>query len=81
VKETAASRITKSASGGSNNLFILRLKQKYNSCKLGHTNLIPWIAGSGQIPLAGGRGEKMLTSGISEQQEENSMIFPRLPLL
>jgi hypothetical protein len=25
---------------------------------LGHTNLIPWIAGSSQIPLVGGRGKK-----------------------
>jgi hypothetical protein len=25
--------------------------------------------------------EKNATSGISEEQEENSMIFPRLPLL
>jgi hypothetical protein len=48
----------------------------------GHTNLIPWIVGSGKIPLLGGREKiKMPTSlsGISEQQEENCMIFPRLP--
>jgi hypothetical protein len=28
-----------------------------------------------------GKKIKTPTSGISEQQEENSMIFPRLPLL
>jgi hypothetical protein len=37
---------------------------------------------SGHFPRLGGREEnKNVTSGISEQQEENSMIFPRLPLL
>jgi hypothetical protein len=31
--------------------------------------------GSGKIPLVGGNGKKMLTSGISEQQEENSVTL------
>jgi tRNA A37 N6-isopentenylltransferase MiaA len=53
------------------------------SFQSGPTNLIPWIAGSGKIPLVEGGGKiiKTLTTGISEEQEENSMIFPRLPLL
>jgi hypothetical protein len=46
----------------------------------GHTNLFTWIAGSpAHFPRLGGR--KNTTSGISEQQEENSMIFLRLSLL
>jgi hypothetical protein len=38
--------------------------------------LIPWIAGD-QVKFLGRRyREKRLTSGISEQEEENGMIFP-----
>jgi hypothetical protein len=54
--------------------------------QLGHTNLFTgsWIAGSlAHLPRLGGRKKikiKNVTSRISEQQEEN-MIFPRLPLL
>jgi hypothetical protein len=51
---------------------------------LGHTNLIVWIAGEQAIFFSSVEGKKIKiktpTSGISEQ-EENSMIFPRLPLL
>jgi hypothetical protein len=39
------------------------------------------MVGSGQIPLVGGSEKNTPTSGIPEQREENSMIFPRLPLL
>jgi hypothetical protein len=51
---------------------------------LGNTNLFRWIAGSpAHFPRLVGREKnknKNLASGISEQQEENSMIFPSLPL-
>jgi hypothetical protein len=36
----------------------------------------PWLGGRTQIKM-----NKNVTSGISEQQEVNSMIFPMLPLL
>jgi hypothetical protein len=48
--------------------------------KLGYTNLIPWIPGSGKIPLPWSEvGKKnLLTSGISEQQEEKQHDFPKV---
>jgi hypothetical protein len=53
-----------------------------NNLRSGQANFISWIAGRACFPRLGEKSKnKNADISISEQQEENGMIFPRLPLL